>query len=98
MRAKEAGKRKNALGGPRKSLIRLDSDKENPSLSFDCLWPGLAGFGSIWPNLAQFGFGLDFPWMSYVTHRRYGHHPEAPFAEGKGLAFETPRLARLLEA
>jgi hypothetical protein len=28
MRAKGTGKRKNALGGPRKSLIRLDSDKE----------------------------------------------------------------------
>jgi hypothetical protein len=51
MRADRAGKRKNALGGPRKSLIRLDSDKENPSLSFDRLWPGLAGFGSIWLNL-----------------------------------------------
>ena len=28
MRAKGTGKRKNALGGPRKSLIRLDSAKE----------------------------------------------------------------------
>jgi hypothetical protein len=50
MRAKETGKRKNALGGPRKSLIRLDSDKENPSFSFDWLWPASAGFCSIWPN------------------------------------------------
>jgi plasmid maintenance system killer protein len=33
-------------------LIRLDSDKENPSLSFDRLWPDLAGFCSIWLNLA----------------------------------------------
>ena len=28
MRAKGTSKRKNALGGPRKSLIRLNSDKE----------------------------------------------------------------------
>jgi hypothetical protein len=28
MRANRGSKRKNALGGPRKSLIRLDSDKE----------------------------------------------------------------------
>jgi hypothetical protein len=55
LRANRAGKRKNALGGPRKSLIRLDSDKENPSLSFDWLWPGLAGFGWIWLDLAGFG-------------------------------------------
>jgi hypothetical protein len=32
-------------GGRRNPLIRLNSDKENPSLSFDGLWPGLAGFG-----------------------------------------------------
>jgi hypothetical protein len=33
MRANRRGKRKNALGGRRKPLIRLDSDKENPSFS-----------------------------------------------------------------
>jgi hypothetical protein len=44
MRAKETGKRKNRPGGPRKSLIKLDSDKEDPSFSFDWLCPGLAGF------------------------------------------------------
>jgi hypothetical protein len=48
MRAKGTGKRKNALGGPHKSLIRLDSDKENPSLS-------LVGFGRVLLDLAQFG-------------------------------------------
>jgi hypothetical protein len=61
MRANRTGKRKNTLGGRRKSLITLDSDKENPSLSFDWLWPGLAGFCWILLNLAKFGFCLDFP-------------------------------------
>jgi hypothetical protein len=51
MRANRAGERKNALGGPRKPLIRLDSDKEIKVNAFDSLWPGLAGFASIWPNL-----------------------------------------------
>jgi hypothetical protein len=48
MRANRAGKRKNALRGPRKSLIRLDSDKENPSFP-------LVGFGQVLLDLAQFG-------------------------------------------
>jgi hypothetical protein len=54
MRANRAGKRKNALGGPRKSLIRLDSDKENPSfplVGFGWALLDLAQFGSIWLNL-----------------------------------------------
>jgi hypothetical protein len=40
--------KKNALGGQRKSLKRLDSDKEIKANSFAVLWPGLAGFGYIW--------------------------------------------------
>jgi hypothetical protein len=52
MRASRRGKRKNTLGGPRKSLIRLDSDKEIKVNLLDSLWPGFAGFGSILPNLA----------------------------------------------
>jgi hypothetical protein len=59
MRANRGGKRKNALGGPRKSLIRLDSDKEIQAFP-------LVGLGWILLNLAQFGFCLDFPWMSYI--------------------------------
>jgi hypothetical protein len=51
-----AGERKNALGGQRKSLKRLNSGMEIKVNSFDCLWPGLAGFGSIWIRL---GFSLD---------------------------------------
>jgi hypothetical protein len=39
-------------GGQRNPLIRLNSDKEIHGFSFDCLWPGLAGFGQ---GLARFG-------------------------------------------
>jgi len=53
MRANRAGERKNALGGPRKSLITLDSDKQIQAFP-------LVGFGRAWPDLAQFGFGFGF--------------------------------------
>jgi hypothetical protein len=87
MRAKGTGKRKNALGGPRKSLIRLNSDKIQ-ALS-------LAGFGWIWLNLAQFGLRLDFPWMLSVTHRRHGPHPEfAADGASAALGLKAPRGAR----
>jgi hypothetical protein len=59
MRADRAGKRKNALGGPRKSLIRLVSDKEIqafPLIIFGLAWLDLAQFGPIWMGL---GFSLD---------------------------------------
>jgi hypothetical protein len=48
--------------GRRKSLKRLDSDKEIRVNAAAFLWPGLAGFGWIWPDLAKFGSGLEFPW------------------------------------
>ena len=57
--ATRTGKRKNALGGPGKSLIRLDSDKEIqafPLVGFGLIWLDLAQFGSIWILL---GFSLD---------------------------------------
>jgi hypothetical protein len=44
----EGGERKNALGGPRKSLKRLEPDKESkliPLLSFGRAWLDLARFG-----------------------------------------------------
>src|SRR5271155_2450205 len=59
MPANRAGERKNALGGPRKSLIRLDSDKEIqafPLVGFGRAWLDLAQFGPIWIPL---GFSLD---------------------------------------
>jgi hypothetical protein len=46
------GKEKCPGGGRRKSLKRLDSDKENKVNSFAFLWPGFAGFGQIWLNSA----------------------------------------------
>ena len=57
------GERKNATGGPRKSLIRLDSAKEIQAYSLGWIWPGLGWIWSIWLDLAKFGFGLDFPRM-----------------------------------
>jgi hypothetical protein len=60
MRANRAGKRKNTVGGPRKSLIRLDSDKENPSSSLGWAWLDLAQFGSVWPNLDSAWIFLGF--------------------------------------
>ena len=45
-------KAKMPLGGRRKSLKRLDPDKEIKVNSFAFLWPGLAGFGQIWLNSA----------------------------------------------
>src|SRR5271170_1969860 len=68
MRANRAGKRKNALGGPRKSLIRLDSDKEiqaSPLVGFGGAWLDLAQFGPIWIPL---GFSLDV--MRYTSAPR----------------------------
>jgi hypothetical protein len=78
MRANRAGKRKNALGGPHKSLIWLDSDKQIQAFplvgfgralldlaQFGSIWLNLAQFGSIWLNLAQFGsiwLNLDSAW------------------------------------
>jgi hypothetical protein len=59
MRADRAGKRKNTLGGPRKSLTRLDSDKEIqafPLVGFGRALLDLAQFGLIWIPL---GFSLD---------------------------------------
>jgi hypothetical protein len=53
------GQRKKALGGQRKSLKRLDSDKEiqgNPSVFLGFIWLGL---GWILLDLGEFGFGLD---------------------------------------
>ena len=37
-------------GGQRKSLKRLDPDKEIKANFFAFLWPGLAQFGRIWLN------------------------------------------------
>jgi predicted transcriptional regulator len=51
--------KKNALGGRRKPLKKLDSDKEIKVNAPAFLWPGFAGFGQIWLNLARFGLGLD---------------------------------------
>ena len=45
MRAKQAGKRKNTPRGPRKCLIRLDSDKEIKVNGLDFPWLNLAGLG-----------------------------------------------------
>ena len=61
MRANRGGKRKNALTprGPRKSLIRLNLDKEiqaSPLVGFGRAWLDLAQFGPIWIPL---GFFLD---------------------------------------
>jgi hypothetical protein len=53
------GQKKKALGGQRKSLKRLDSDKRiqgNPSVFLGFVWLGL---GWILLYLAKFGFGLD---------------------------------------
>ena len=58
MRANRAAKEKLPLGGPRKSLIRLDSDKEIqafPLVGFGWAWLDLAQFGPIWIRL---GFSL----------------------------------------
>jgi hypothetical protein len=41
--AGRSAKRKKGLGGRRKRLIRLNSDKEIKVNSFDFLWPGFAG-------------------------------------------------------
>jgi hypothetical protein len=65
MRANRAGKGKNALGGPSKSLITLDSDKEIQAFP-------LVGFGRAWLDLAQFGFGLDFPWTLFTADAEPG--------------------------
>ena len=48
MGADRAGKRKNGLGGPRKSLIRLDLDKEIQAFPLVIL-------GWVLLDLAQFG-------------------------------------------
>ena len=67
MRANRAGERKNTLGGSAQVLDKARFGQGNPSFSLGWIWPGFAGFGSIWPNL---DFGLDFPWMLSVAHRR----------------------------
>jgi hypothetical protein len=54
--------KKKCLGGRRKLLKRLDSDKENKVNSFAFLCFSLLGLGWIWLDLAQFGSGLEFPW------------------------------------
>jgi len=59
MAGTRASKRKKAPRGQRKSLKRLDSDKEiqgNPSVFLGFIWLGL---GWILLDLAKFGFGLD---------------------------------------
>ena len=58
MWANRAGKRKNALGGPRK-LDKARFSGGNGSFSLGWIWPDLVDF----VKLAQFGFRLDFPWM-----------------------------------
>jgi hypothetical protein len=57
-------------------LIRLNSDKENPSFP-------LIRLGRAWLDLAQFGpiwIRWDFPWMLFLSHLRHGPHAE--FATG----------------
>jgi hypothetical protein len=51
--SEKAQQDKNAPGGRRNPLKRLDPDKEIKVNSFDFLWPGLAGYGQ---DLARFGF------------------------------------------
>ena len=74
--AKREGRsaKKKRPWGRRKSLKRLDPDKENKVNSFDCLWPGFAGFGQFWLNSAWLGFSLDRP-------GRVWHGAEAPCSE-----------------
>ena len=47
--AKREGRsaKKKRPWGRRKSLKRLDPDKENKVNSFDCLWPGFVDLGSF---------------------------------------------------
>jgi hypothetical protein len=57
-------------GGRRKSLKRLNSDKEiqgKPNRFLDCL----CGLG---PGLAQFGFGLDRAWPNFNMHNTESVH------------------------
>jgi hypothetical protein len=58
----------HALKHGRRGLYFLWRMRHNTGLSFDWLWPGLAGFGSIWLDLAKFGFGLDFS-LGFYTFR-----------------------------
>jgi hypothetical protein len=43
--------KKNSPQSRRKSLKRLDPDKEIQAFSFECRSPGFAGFGQFWLNL-----------------------------------------------
>src|SRR5271155_2614166 len=57
-------------GGPRKSLIRLNSDKEIQGKSSRFLGLSLSRLGPIWLNLDSAWIGLGL-----FQHVQYGKHP-----------------------
>jgi hypothetical protein len=90
-RVGDAGRqKKKRLGSPRKSLIRLDSDKEIKVNGFDSLWRGLAGFGSIRLN-------LDSAWIFPGCYSLHIGATDLTLGSPSAGAKQEPRTMRALE-